>query len=121
MTNWKEEAKKIEQCPQRQDSTFEQLVDLYSVATKLGFYDAGDVIRTIIEKEEQKHKHANVLQLKTDDVVKLAQSKLPSIKKRMKNPTVVYIPVVIDCDESCTVNSIVTPELSELFGQKLEK
>ncbi|KTF59054.1 hypothetical protein AR691_17375 [Bacillus amyloliquefaciens] len=50
MTNWKEEIGKVKQCPQRQDTTLDQLIDLYGVATKLGFYDAGDIIRNIIEK-----------------------------------------------------------------------
>jgi hypothetical protein len=50
MTNWKEEMEKVKQCPQRQDTTLDQLIDLYGVATKLGFYDAGDVIKNIIEK-----------------------------------------------------------------------
>lgn len=48
---WEEEMEKVQQCPQRQDSTHDQLVDLYKVASKLGFYDAGDVIRNLIEKK----------------------------------------------------------------------
>jgi hypothetical protein len=52
MVNWKEEMEKVEKCPQRQDSTLDQLTDLYSVATKLGFYDAGDVIRQWVEKQK---------------------------------------------------------------------
>jgi len=52
MANWKEEMEKVEQCPQRQDTTLEQLIDLYSVATKLGFYDAGDVIRQWVKKQK---------------------------------------------------------------------
>lgn len=42
---WQEELKKVQQCPQRQDSTVEQLRDLYDVCTRLGFYDAGDFIK----------------------------------------------------------------------------
>ena len=45
MTTWKEELKKIEQCPQRQDSVTDQMIDLYHIANKLGFYDATDYIR----------------------------------------------------------------------------
>ena len=52
LTNWKEEMEKVKQCPQRQDATLDQLIDLYGVATKLGFYDAGDVIRGLIDKKE---------------------------------------------------------------------
>jgi len=51
MTNWKEQVKKINDCPQRQDSTSDQMRDLYVVAQKLGFYDAADFIKsTFIEK-----------------------------------------------------------------------
>lgn len=51
MTSWQEEIKKVNECPQRQDSTTEQMIDLYSVANKLGFYDAADFIKlTFIEK-----------------------------------------------------------------------
>ncbi|MCA1066072.1 hypothetical protein QTG56_25720 (plasmid) [Rossellomorea sp. AcN35-11] len=46
--NWKEEMKKVKDCPQRQDAALDQLIDLYWVSTKLGFYDAGDVIQEII-------------------------------------------------------------------------
>lgn len=35
--------------PQRQDSTLDQLVDLRSVANRLGMYDAADVIRNVID------------------------------------------------------------------------
>lgn len=52
MVNWKEEMEKVKQCPQRQDATLDQLIDLYSVATRLGFYDAGDVIRQLIDKKK---------------------------------------------------------------------
>ena len=47
--DWKKEVKKIKQCPQRQDSTRDQLQDLTQVANKLGFYDAADYIRGITE------------------------------------------------------------------------
>lgn len=42
---WIKELRKIEQLPQRQDSTNEQMVDLYTIANKFGFYDAADYIR----------------------------------------------------------------------------
>lgn len=42
---WRDEVKKIEKCPQRQDSTADQLADLIPVAEKLGFYDAADFIK----------------------------------------------------------------------------
>lgn len=51
MASWREEIKKLESCPQRQDSTTEQMMDLHSVANKLGFYDAADYInRMFIER-----------------------------------------------------------------------
>ena len=37
---------KLPQLPQRQDSVTEQITDLISVATKLGMYDASDLIRS---------------------------------------------------------------------------
>ncbi|RUS44997.1 hypothetical protein [Cohnella sp. AR92] len=50
---WKQEMKKIHDCPQRQDSTSDQMIDLYDVAVKLGFYDAADYIRQVfIEKRK---------------------------------------------------------------------
>ncbi|WCK57322.1 hypothetical protein PP175_29470 (plasmid) [Aneurinibacillus sp. Ricciae_BoGa-3] len=52
MTNWKEEIEKVTPCPQRQDSTVDQLKDLVMVANKLGFYDASDVIKNFIEKSK---------------------------------------------------------------------
>ena len=42
----------IEQQPQRQDSTTDQLRDLCIVANRLGMYDASDYIRNIIEKRK---------------------------------------------------------------------
>ena len=42
----------IEQQPQRQDSTTDQLKDLCIVANRLGMYDASDYIRSIIEKKK---------------------------------------------------------------------
>jgi hypothetical protein len=47
---WKEELKKVEQCPQRQDSVLEQLHDLRKIANRFGFYDAADTIGDIIER-----------------------------------------------------------------------
>lgn len=51
--SWKEEVAKINKanCPQRQDSTTDQMRDLYNVANKLGFYDAADAIRRTYMKE----------------------------------------------------------------------
>lgn len=48
--NWKREIAKVKQCPKREDSTLDQLIDLYSVTTKLGFYDAGDFLYKLIVK-----------------------------------------------------------------------
>jgi len=48
---WKKELKKVEQCPQRQDSLVEQMYDLYAIANKFGLYDAADSIkRRFMEK-----------------------------------------------------------------------
>ena len=51
--NWKTELKKVDQenCPQRQDSLFDQMYDLYSIANKFGFYDAADYIRKTFMKD----------------------------------------------------------------------
>ncbi len=38
----------IPQQPQRQDSAKAQLADLHAFANRLGFYDAADVIKTIV-------------------------------------------------------------------------
>lgn len=46
----KEIIRKIPQQVQRQDSTDEQLRDLYTVANRLGMYDAADVLRNILDK-----------------------------------------------------------------------
>ena len=45
--SWKNELKKIDpkNCPQRQDSTSDQLVDLIQIANRFGFYDASDYLR----------------------------------------------------------------------------
>ena len=43
--------RQIPNCPQRQDSTNDQLRDLQCVANILGMYDAADVIRIILEKK----------------------------------------------------------------------
>lgn len=42
---WREAFKDVPQCPQRQDSTDEQLADLRMVANRMGFYDAADYLR----------------------------------------------------------------------------
>jgi hypothetical protein len=39
----------IPQQPQRQDSTDSQLADLYTVANRLGLYDAADIIKAILQ------------------------------------------------------------------------
>ena len=49
---WEIEVDKIENCPQRQDSTVNQLQDLVVVANKLGFYDATDAIRSMIKNSK---------------------------------------------------------------------
>jgi len=46
---WKDELEKIAVCPQRQDSTKEQLQDLILVANRLGFYDAADYLLTVVD------------------------------------------------------------------------
>ena len=38
--------------PQRQDSTLDQLRDLYDVANRLGMQDAADVVRNVIEQTD---------------------------------------------------------------------
>ena len=50
-SKWKFEVDKINKCPQRQDSATEQLKDLIYVSNKLGFYDASDVIKGIINSK----------------------------------------------------------------------
>jgi outer membrane protein assembly factor BamD (BamD/ComL family) len=45
--------KRITSFPQRQDSTHDQLADLRIVANRLGMYDAADVLRKIIETNEE--------------------------------------------------------------------
>lgn len=45
MSTWKEEMKKLNKCPQRQDSLTDQMIDLYLIAVRLGFYDASDYIK----------------------------------------------------------------------------
>jgi len=48
---WKDELMKVEQCPQRQDSLTDQMIDLHFIANKFGLYDAADYIRRVfIEK-----------------------------------------------------------------------
>lgn len=47
---WKEELKKVKVCPQRQDSTHDQLKDLIQIASKFGFYDAADYLKSICNK-----------------------------------------------------------------------
>lgn len=54
MATWKEELNKVEQCPQRQDSTMDQLKDLRWIANKFGFYDASDYLKMLIKEWEIK-------------------------------------------------------------------
>ena len=44
-SDWRTELTKLKDCPQRQDSTVDQLRDLHKFACKLGFYDAADFIK----------------------------------------------------------------------------
>lgn len=44
---WKKQLRKIEQCPQRQDSVTDQMIDLRYIANKFGFYDAADYIKKV--------------------------------------------------------------------------
>jgi hypothetical protein len=44
---WKKQLRKIEQCPQRQDSVTDQMIDLHYIANKFGFYDAADYIKRV--------------------------------------------------------------------------
>lgn len=55
---WKQTIDKMEPCPQRQDATIDQLIDLHYIAVKLGFYDAADAIKlTFINKFQEQEKH----------------------------------------------------------------
>jgi len=51
VSNWKIELNKIEQCPQRQDSLTDQIIDLYCIANRFGLYDAADYIRRVFIKD----------------------------------------------------------------------
>lgn len=42
------ELNKLEQLPQRQDATVEQLSDLVQFANRLGMYDAADYLRLVV-------------------------------------------------------------------------
>ena len=42
----------VPELPQRQDSTYEQLKDLYVVANKLGMYDAADSVKVRLDRIE---------------------------------------------------------------------
>lgn len=48
-----EQFKQIPQWPQRQDSTLDQLIDLHSVANRLGYYDAADFLKQFIPAYEK--------------------------------------------------------------------
>lgn len=45
--------KLIPQLPQRQDSTVDQLRDLWAVANKLGLYDAADTIKLMSNPDQR--------------------------------------------------------------------
>lgn len=47
---WREQVNNIKQCNQRQDSTTDQLKDLIVVANKLGFYDAADYLKKVVNE-----------------------------------------------------------------------
>jgi len=49
LSPWKKELKKVNQCPQRQDSLQDQLRDLAIIANKFGLYDANDYLKTVLE------------------------------------------------------------------------
>jgi len=55
MDIWQKELKKVGKCPQRQDSTEDQLRDLIVIAHKFGFYDAADFIKNRITLQPQTH------------------------------------------------------------------
>ncbi len=46
----KEILKQIPKLPQRSDATFDQLQDLMAVATRLGMYDAADIIQILLTR-----------------------------------------------------------------------
>lgn len=48
--NLREQLAKIEQQPQRQDGTNDQLRDLHGFAVRLGLYDAADLIKTLVAR-----------------------------------------------------------------------
>lgn len=54
MADWEEELKKVSQCPQRQDSAMDQLIDLQFVANNLGFYDAADILEELLKNKSFK-------------------------------------------------------------------
>jgi hypothetical protein len=47
---------KIPKLPQRQDSVLDQLIDLHSVANRLGYYDAADFLKKFIPAYEHEAK-----------------------------------------------------------------
>jgi hypothetical protein len=53
--NWRTELRKINQknCPQRQDSLFDQMRDLHTIANTFGFNDAADYIRNKFLNDKQ--------------------------------------------------------------------
>lgn len=53
ITRYKEVLEDLEQQPQSQGASEDQLLTLAMFANKLGLYDAADVIRMVIEKKER--------------------------------------------------------------------
>jgi|WetSurMetagenome_2_1015567.scaffolds.fasta_scaffold03390_3 hypothetical protein len=47
---WREFVKTMPNFPQRQDSTVEQLKDVYNIANKFGFYDAINFLKNHIKE-----------------------------------------------------------------------
>jgi hypothetical protein len=66
--NWREQLKKIEDCPQRQDCLRDQLNDLRVIANKFGFYDAADYLKPTESKNytcsDKKAKQIHVIRYK---------------------------------------------------------
>jgi hypothetical protein len=47
---WYQELKKIQQCPQAQDSLQDQLLRLRIIANRFGLYDAADYLRDVVKE-----------------------------------------------------------------------
>ena len=57
---WESELKKVEQCPQRQDSMIDQLIDLLEISDKLGFIEASVYIKGVC------YKYLEIVRIKYD-------------------------------------------------------